>query len=160
MSISSELPENVADLQAMILRLDRELGEARQQFGEARQQVDEIQVEFEQQERVLNATEASYEELRQTHQAALEELETLRRWMYGRRSERIDDPNGCGRLGVAVFRRFGWFRGRGTDSVGEHVAGDAKGVFPQCGVDSQTPPEERTPRWNLRYRPCCWQAHF
>ena len=93
MSISSELPENVADLQAMILRLDRELGEARQQFGEARQQVDEIQVEFEQQERVLNATEASYEELRQTHQAALEELDTLRRWMYGRRSERIDDPN-------------------------------------------------------------------
>lgn len=74
-----DLPDDVADLKAMILQLQVEFEEQNHKFEE--------------QKRVLDATEASYETLRQTHQATLEELEALRRWMYGRRSERIDDPN-------------------------------------------------------------------
>ena len=35
--------------------------------------------------RVLDETAASYEELQATHQAALEELSALKRWIYGRR---------------------------------------------------------------------------
>lgn len=44
--------------------------------------------------RVLDATAASYEELQQTHQATLDELNTLKRWVYGRRRERIVEGEG------------------------------------------------------------------
>lgn len=40
-------------------------------------------------ERVLDETAASYEELKETHQAALEELHRLKRWIYGQRRERL-----------------------------------------------------------------------
>lgn len=40
-------------------------------------------------ERVLDATAASYEELQESHQATLDELNRLKRWIYGRRRERI-----------------------------------------------------------------------
>jgi hypothetical protein len=40
-------------------------------------------------EHVLDATAASYEELKATHQATLDELNRLKRWIYGRRRERI-----------------------------------------------------------------------
>jgi transposase len=45
-------------------------------------------------ERVLNATAASYEELQAAHQAALDELNRLKRWVYGRRRERIIEGKG------------------------------------------------------------------
>ena len=44
--------------------------------------------------RVLDETAASYEELQATHQAALEELSTLKRWIYGRRTERLVEGAG------------------------------------------------------------------
>src|SRR5438876_12091663 len=45
-------------------------------------------------ERVLDKTAASYEELQKTHQAALEELSALKRWIYGRRTEKIVEGDG------------------------------------------------------------------
>jgi transposase len=45
-------------------------------------------------ERVLDATVASYEELQQSHQATLDELDALKRWVYGRRRERIVEGEG------------------------------------------------------------------
>src|SRR4051812_31516754 len=45
-------------------------------------------------ERVLDATAASYESLQATHQAALEELSALKRWIYGRRTEKIVEGDG------------------------------------------------------------------
>jgi transposase len=44
--------------------------------------------------RVLEETAASYEELQTTHQAALEELSALKRWIYGRRTEKIVEGEG------------------------------------------------------------------
>jgi transposase len=44
--------------------------------------------------RVLDETAASYEELHATHQAALEELSALKRWIYGRRTEKIVEGEG------------------------------------------------------------------
>jgi transposase len=44
--------------------------------------------------RVLDETAASYEELQATHQAALEELIALKRWIYGRRTEKIVEGEG------------------------------------------------------------------
>jgi hypothetical protein len=43
---------------------------------------------------VLDATAASYESLQATHQAALEELSALKRWIYGRRTEKIVEGEG------------------------------------------------------------------
>jgi transposase len=45
-------------------------------------------------ERVLDETAASYESLQATHQAALEELSALKRWIYGRRTEKIVEGEG------------------------------------------------------------------
>ena len=44
--------------------------------------------------RVLDETAASYEELQATHQAALEELNALKRWIYGRRTEKLVEGEG------------------------------------------------------------------
>ena len=44
--------------------------------------------------RVLDETAASYDELQATHQAALEELSALKRWIYGRRTEKIVEGDG------------------------------------------------------------------
>src|SRR3954471_10959946 len=45
-------------------------------------------------ERVLDETAASYELLQATHQAALAELSALKRWIYGRRTEKIVEGEG------------------------------------------------------------------
>ncbi len=45
-------------------------------------------------ERVLDKTAASYEELKESHQATLDELNRLKRWVYGRRRERIVERDG------------------------------------------------------------------
>jgi transposase len=45
-------------------------------------------------ERVLDETAASYESLHATHQATLEELSALKRWIYGRRTEKIVEGEG------------------------------------------------------------------
>ena len=44
--------------------------------------------------RVLEETAASYEELQTTHQAALAELSALKRWIYGRRTEKLVEGQG------------------------------------------------------------------
>jgi transposase len=44
--------------------------------------------------RVLEKTAASYGELQATHQAALEELSALKRWLYGRRTEKLVEGEG------------------------------------------------------------------
>src|SRR3954447_16521755 len=45
-------------------------------------------------ERVLDETAASYESLQAMHQATLEELSALKRWIYGRRTEKIVEGDG------------------------------------------------------------------
>jgi transposase len=45
-------------------------------------------------ERVLDKTAASYEELSETHEATVDELNALKRWIYGRRRERVVDGEG------------------------------------------------------------------
>ena len=48
--------------------------------------------------RVLDETAASYEELQETHQATIDELNALKRWIYGRRRERLLEGEGQGHL--------------------------------------------------------------
>jgi transposase len=44
--------------------------------------------------RVLDETSASYEALQATHRAAIEELSALKRWIYGRRTEKLIEGEG------------------------------------------------------------------
>src|SRR5687767_6433625 len=44
--------------------------------------------------RILDETAVSYGELQTTHQAALEELNALKRWIYGRRTEKLAEGDG------------------------------------------------------------------
>lgn len=48
--------------------------------------------------RVLDETAASYEALQAAHQTALDELNALKRWIYGRRTEKIVEGEGQGHL--------------------------------------------------------------
>jgi transposase len=71
--------------------LPHNLAECHQLLLAAFQQASEL-------ERVLDKTAASYEELQKTHQAVLEELSALKRWIYGRRTEKIVEGIGQAHL--------------------------------------------------------------
>jgi len=67
--------------------LPNDLGECQRLLLAAFKQASEL-------ERVLDETAASYEELKETHQAAIEELDRLKRWIYGRKRERMIEGEG------------------------------------------------------------------
>jgi transposase len=67
--------------------LPNDLGECHQLLLAALRRVEELS-------RVLDETAASYDELQATHQVALEELSALKRWIYGRRTEKIVEGEG------------------------------------------------------------------
>ena len=67
--------------------LPNDLGECRQLLLAALRRAEELS-------RVLDETAASYEELQATHQVALDELSALKRWIYGRRTEKIVEGEG------------------------------------------------------------------
>src|SRR6187431_2319071 len=67
--------------------LPNDLGECHQLLLAALRRTEELS-------RVLDETAASYESLQATHQAALEELSALKRWIYGRRTEKIVEGDG------------------------------------------------------------------
>ena len=71
--------------------LPNDLGECQQRLLAALRRAEELS-------RVLNETAASYDELQATHQVALEELSALKRWIYGRRTEKIVEGDGQGHL--------------------------------------------------------------
>jgi transposase len=73
MDAAPQLPDDLAECQRLLLA--------------AFQQAAEL-------ERVLDKTTASYRELQETHQATVDELNCLKRWVYGRKRERLADGEG------------------------------------------------------------------
>jgi len=69
------------------VRLEQRAAEAEQRVTESEQRVAELG-------RVLDATSASFQDLQQEHAATLEELAWYKRWVHGRRSERIVEADG------------------------------------------------------------------
>jgi transposase len=67
--------------------LPNDLGECHQLLLAALRRAEELS-------RILDETAVSYEELQATHQAALEELSALKRWIYGRRTEKLIEGEG------------------------------------------------------------------
>jgi transposase len=69
------------------IALPTDLAECHQLLLAAFQQTAELN-------RVLEETTSSYGELQATHQAAMEELSALKRWIYGRRTEKLIEGEG------------------------------------------------------------------
>ncbi|MFZ1005237.1 MAG: IS66 family transposase, partial [Candidatus Sulfotelmatobacter sp.] len=69
------------------IALPNDLAECQQLLLSAFRQATELS-------RVLDETSASYEALQATHQAALDELSALKRWIYGRRTEKLIEGAG------------------------------------------------------------------
>jgi hypothetical protein len=68
-------------------QLEQRAAEAERRAAESEQRVAELG-------RVLEETAASYEELKQTHAATLDELAWYKRWAFGRRRERFTEGKG------------------------------------------------------------------
>jgi len=88
------LPTDLAECQQLLLaawqqsvQLEKRVAASERQMTAAEQQIAELN-------RVLDATSDSHQELRQQHAATLEELAWYKRWVHGRRSERIGDAEG------------------------------------------------------------------
>jgi transposase len=85
------LPNDLAECQRLLLA-------AFQQAAQLERRVTESEQRAAEQNRVLQETAASYQELQQEHAAALDELAWYKRWAYGRRRERLVEDQGQGHL--------------------------------------------------------------
>jgi transposase len=92
------LPDDLEQCQQLLLaaynqsvQLERQAATAEQRATKSEQCVAEL-------DRVLNETAASYQELQHEHAAALEQLAWFKRWVFGRKRERVRDGEGQGHL--------------------------------------------------------------
>lgn len=99
------LPQDLEQCQRLLLAAFREateherrLAEAEREAQAAGQRASESQQQVTELGRVLDETAASFEQLREEHAATLEELAWYKRWVHGRRSERLTDGEGQGQL--------------------------------------------------------------
>jgi transposase len=81
------LPNDLKECQRLLLAA---FGEA-QQLERRAKDSERVATEL---GRVLEETAVSYEELKASHQAAINEIRRLKQWIYGRRSERIIEGDG------------------------------------------------------------------
>ena len=102
---ANSLPNDLTECHELLLAAYRQSVQLEQQAEEAKQraeQADRRAAESQQQAaelgRVLDETAASFEDLKQEHAAALDELAWYKRWAYGRRRERFTEGKGQGHL--------------------------------------------------------------
>ena len=102
---ANSLPDDLTECHELLLAAYRQSVQLEQQAEEAKQRAEEAQrraAESEQQaaelNRVLGETAASFEDLKQEHAAALDELAWYKRWAFGRRRERFTEGEGQGHL--------------------------------------------------------------
>jgi transposase len=86
-----EHERRLADAKRKATDAERKAEAAERRASESQQQVTELG-------RVLDETAASFAQLSEEHAAALEELAWYKRWVHGRRSERLVDGEGQGHL--------------------------------------------------------------
>jgi transposase len=102
---TNSLPNDLTECHELLLAAYRQSVQLEQQAEEAKQRADQAErraAESEQQaaelNRVLDQTAASFEDLKQEHAAALDELAWYKRWAFGRRRERFTEGEGQGHL--------------------------------------------------------------
>ena len=94
MDHADSLPTDLAECHRLLLvaykqavQLERRATESERRATNSEQRIAEL-------DRVLNATSASYEELQHEHASMLEELAWYKRWVHGRRRERVIERKG------------------------------------------------------------------
>lgn len=115
-------------------------------------------------ERVLDETAASYEELKETHQAALDELHRLKRWIYGQRRERLLEGEGQQHLfELETFSEATSPTESPGDEPRQHVAAHRRrreldlSKLPHYRHEHDLPPAEKTCRCCGREKDCIGQ---
>jgi len=91
------LPTDLAECHHLLLaayrqavQLEQRTAEAQQRVAESEQRVAQSANQVAELGRVLDATSASFQDLQQEHAGTLEELAWYKRWVHGRRRERIE----------------------------------------------------------------------
>ena len=84
---SVQLQRRTENVEQRAIESAQRVAESAQRVAESEQRVAEL-------DRVLDATSASFQELRQEHASTLEELAWYKRWVHGRRRERIVEGEG------------------------------------------------------------------
>jgi transposase len=92
------LPNDLAACQRLLLAAFREATEHERRLADAERRANESQQQVIDLGRVLDVTAASFEQLREEHAATREELAWYKRWVHGRRSERLAEGEGQGHL--------------------------------------------------------------
>jgi chromosome segregation ATPase len=92
------LPNDLDECQRLLLAAFREATERERRLADAERRANESQQQVADLGRVLDETAASFAQLSDEHAATLEELAWYKRWVHGRRSERIADGEGQGHL--------------------------------------------------------------
>ena len=88
---ATQLEQQAADAQRMAADAERKAKAAERRASESTRQVTDLG-------RVLDETAASFAQLSEEHAATLEELAWYKRWVHGRRSERLVEGEGQGHL--------------------------------------------------------------
>jgi transposase len=98
MDDTNSLPNDLVECHQLLLAAYQQSVQLEQQVKEAQQRAAESDQQAAELNRVLDETAASFEELKQEHAAALDELAWYKRWAFGRRRERFTEGEGQGHL--------------------------------------------------------------
>jgi transposase len=82
-----DIPDDLAECQRLLLAAYKQTVQLEQQAAVSRLRVAEL-------DRVLDATSGSFQKLREEHVSTLDELAWYKRWVHGRRRERIVEGEG------------------------------------------------------------------
>ena len=95
---TNSLPNDLTECHELLLAAYRQSVQLEQHAEEAQQRAAKAEQEAVELNRVLDETAASFEDLKQEHAAALDELAWYKRWAFGRRRERFTEGEGQGHL--------------------------------------------------------------
>src|SRR5262249_17541180 len=94
MDLASHLPDDPAECRRLLADLLRSHDALRRQAEAEQQRADDARRRIDELERILAATAAGYDHLKEEHAELLETLALLRRYLFGPRRERCtDDPD-------------------------------------------------------------------
>ncbi len=89
MDRADSLPTDLVECHRLLLAAYKQAVQLERRATESERRATESQQRIAELDRVLDATSASYEELQHEHASMLEELAWYKRWVHGRRRERI-----------------------------------------------------------------------
>jgi transposase len=94
MDDTDSLPSDLSACHRLLLAAFKQAVHLERQLADSDRRVTESERRIAELDRVLNATSASFEELQYEHASTLEELAWYKRWVHGRRRERILEGKG------------------------------------------------------------------